>query len=117
MKSHEMSARMRDQGREPGHEIHGLEAGGMSFVGPGAAELVEDAPIGQFVQSVESQGGQAMYRRGAPRRVAVVAGGNAHVSVQAVAIQAGASGSRPRKEPRRVGAHTADEVGLDSAPA
>jgi hypothetical protein len=60
MKSHEMSARMRNQGREAGQAIQGLEEDGFRSVGPWAAELVEEAPIGQFVQSVEGQGGRAM---------------------------------------------------------
>lgn len=109
MKSHEMSARMRNQGREPGHEIHGLEEDGFRSVGPWAAELVEDAPIGQFVQSVESQGRAGHVTAEGPQALAVV-GGNAHVSVQAVAIQAGAAGRGHGRSRRRVRAHTADEV-------
>ena len=89
--------------------IHGREEDGCRSVRPGAAELVEEAFIGQFVPSVERQRRAGDVTAEVLQALAVVSG-NAHVSVHAVAIQAGAAGRGPGRSRRRVGAHTADEV-------
>jgi hypothetical protein len=109
VEAHEMTARVRNQGREAGQEIHGLEEKGFGSVGPRAAELVEDAAIGELVQSVQSEGRAGDVAAEVLQALAVV-GGDAHVSVQAEAIQAGAAGGGQGGGRRRVRAHAAERV-------
>jgi hypothetical protein len=109
VEAHEMTARVRNQGREAGQEIHGLEEKGFGSVGPRAAELVEDAAIGELVQSVQSEG-RASDVPAQVLQALAVAGGDAHVSVQAEAIEAGTAAGGQGGGRRRVRAHTAEGV-------